>query len=243
METQPYYLAYEERYQKVYEAGAERWGYSPEDGELNALLTDWVERHSLEGKRIIEFACGEGGAGVILSRLGCVYQGMDIAPSAVEKARKSLQDYPNARVSLHDMVRNPVQEAYDAALDVSGFHMLITDADRTKYLDNVFTCLLPGAPVLFAHECYRKDAYEGQVESFDQWIRMNNIDLITPEKRSASWNGSEIEVYIPQLAARSRTERGYSLEFGQAGFFIDRFHVLDSNIPISYAASIHAHKP
>lgn len=27
MEKQPYYMAYESRYQTVYEAGAERWGH------------------------------------------------------------------------------------------------------------------------------------------------------------------------------------------------------------------------
>ena len=63
MENTPYYMAYENRYQKVYEAGAERWGHSPDDVELIATLTKWVDENQLKGKRIIEFACGEGSSG------------------------------------------------------------------------------------------------------------------------------------------------------------------------------------
>jgi len=108
----PYYTAYENRYKKVYEAGVKRWGYSPDDEELISALTAWVEENQLKGKRVIEFACGEGGAGVILSKLGCIYHGIDIAPSAVEKARAAFKCYPNAAVSLLDMVNQPIGELY-----------------------------------------------------------------------------------------------------------------------------------
>ncbi|MCL2776313.1 MAG: hypothetical protein FWD71_23670 [Oscillospiraceae bacterium] len=67
MPNKPYYLAYEARYKKVYEAGFERWGHSPDDEELIAYLTEWVNKYNLQGKRIIEFACGEGASGEILS--------------------------------------------------------------------------------------------------------------------------------------------------------------------------------
>jgi len=49
--VEPYYTAYENRYQKVYEAGAERWGHSPDDEELISTLTAWVEENQLKGKR------------------------------------------------------------------------------------------------------------------------------------------------------------------------------------------------
>lgn len=57
-EDKPYYTSYENRYKAVYAAGAERWGPSPEDGELNTVLTDWVKKNKLTGRSIIEFACG-----------------------------------------------------------------------------------------------------------------------------------------------------------------------------------------
>lgn len=63
MENKPYYLAYEKRYKSAYEAGAERWGHSPEDEELYATLKAWVKDNHLKGKGIVEFACGEGAGG------------------------------------------------------------------------------------------------------------------------------------------------------------------------------------
>lgn len=83
----PYYMAYEKRYQAVFSAGAERWGHSPNDDVLYNTLKSWVEENDLKGKSIIEYACGEGACGVILSELGCNYHGVDISPSAIEKQK------------------------------------------------------------------------------------------------------------------------------------------------------------
>lgn len=141
MKTPPYYLAYEKRYQTVYEAGGERWGHSPNDQELYITLKEWVTANNLTGKNIIEFACGEGASGVILSELGCVYHGIDISPSAVMRAKETLRRYPNAKVDILDMVQEATSGKYDAALDCMGFHMLVTDEDRQSYLRNAFLSL------------------------------------------------------------------------------------------------------
>ena len=77
MSNKPYYLAYEKRYQTVFSAGVKRWGHSPDDSELLATITEWVKQNNLSGKRVLEFACGEGATGVILSKLGCIYHGVD----------------------------------------------------------------------------------------------------------------------------------------------------------------------
>ena len=67
MIKEPYYLAYEKRYKAVYEAGADHWGHSPDNEVLKETLKNWVNSNNLRGKRIIEFACGEGACGVVLS--------------------------------------------------------------------------------------------------------------------------------------------------------------------------------
>lgn len=64
----------------------ERWGHSPDDEILYNTLKTWVEENGLKGKKIIEYACGEGACGVILSELGCIYHGVDISPFAIEKS-------------------------------------------------------------------------------------------------------------------------------------------------------------
>ena len=66
----PYYEKYEERYQTVYAAGGDLWGLSPDDAALRQLLETWITENALTGKTIVEFACGEGGAGKLLSDLG-----------------------------------------------------------------------------------------------------------------------------------------------------------------------------
>ena len=66
-----YYKKYEQRYQAVYAAGADLWGYTPENEDLNYVLKEWVKEQQLVGKRVLELCCGEGSAGVILSKLGC----------------------------------------------------------------------------------------------------------------------------------------------------------------------------
>ena len=98
-----YYEKYEQRYRAVYAAGADQWGYTPDDTILNAVLRNWVSAHDLQGKTVLELCCGEGGAGVILSKLGCGYHGIDLAPSALETAKRLLSPFPAASVECLDL--------------------------------------------------------------------------------------------------------------------------------------------
>lgn len=207
--NKPYYLAYESRYQTVYAAGAERWGHSPDDETLRTTLEKFVADNRLAGKRILEFACGEGACGVILSRLGCRYDGVDIAPSAVEKATAACAAFPNARIRCLDMVKENAGDGYDAALDCMGLHMLVTDRDRQAYLGNAFRALKPGAPMLFFRQSYRKSAYDGTVETYKQWQDITGEDYVTPGVRTVKNGDRDIDVRIPLVPARSRTKAGY----------------------------------
>ena len=240
MEYEPYYLAYEKRYQAVYSAGAERWGHSPEEPVLLKTLTEWVERNNLKGKRVLEFACGEGASGVILSQLGCIYHGVDIAPSAVDKTRVAIAEYPNATVSLLDMVNERVEGEYDAAIDIMGFHMLITDDDRQKYLSNAIAVLKPAAPMLFYKESYRIDAYEGSVNSYEDWLSITGDDYITPQVRCVL--DSDITVNVPLVPGRARTKDGYIKELNDAGFVVDNFQEMELNKENPHSATIWVHK-
>ena len=240
MEKELYYLAYEKRYRAVYEAGISRWGHSPEDAILYETLKDWVEKNGLQGKKVVEFAMGEGACGIILSELGCIYNGFDIAPSAVKKAKEALAPYPNASASVLDMVKEKAKGGpFDAALDCMGFHMLITDDDRNAYLKNVADILKEGAPMLFFRESYRKDAYEGEVFTFEDWKRISGEDYATPMKRTSK---EGIVCEIPLVAARARTESGYREDLGKSGFSVLAFREMDINEEIPLSASIFAKK-
>lgn len=240
MSKKPYYLAYEKRYKATYSAGAERWGHSPEDPELLKTLTGWVERYNLKGKRILEYACGEGASGVILSRLGCIYHGVDIAPSAVEKTRTAIKEFPAATVSLLDMVKEKVEGKFDAAIDIMGFHMLITDDDRRQYLSNAYEALKHDAPMLFYKESYRRNAYEGTVDSYEEWLKISGEDYDTPQLRRVL--NSNITVSVPLIPGRAKTEAGYLKEFTNAGLVMDEFKEMEINEQNPFSATIFLRK-
>ena len=223
--SEPYYKAYEKRYQAVFAAGAERWGHSPDNEVLYNTLKSWVEENHLQGKSIIEYACGEGASGAILSELGCVYHGVDISPSAIEKSKKLLQAYPNATVEVLDMVKETVHEKYDAALDCMGLHMLVTDNDRYLYLKNAYNSLKENSPMLFFRESYRRDGvYRGAVDSVEEWAHITGEDYKTLQARQvkSSCDGGVVEVLIPLLPARAKDQNGYIEEFEAVGFDVEK---------------------
>ena len=243
--NEPYYLAYEKRYQAVYSAGAERWGHSPDDEVLYHTLKSWVEENHLQGKSIIEYACGEGACGVILSELGCNYHGVDISPAAIEKSKKLLEKYPNATVEVLDMVKESVKEKFDGALDCMGFHMLVTDNDRELYLKNAYHSLKENAPMLFFRESYRKDGtHHGVVNSVEEWAQITGDDYKTPQLRQvrSSDNGGIVEVLVPFVPARAKDRNGYIEEFKNIGFAVEKFIEMDVSTSISYSASIYVRK-
>ena len=239
---EPYYLAYEKRYKAVYAAGANLWGHKPDDEVLVAALTDWVCKNNLQGKHVVEFACGEGSVGTILSRLGCIYHGFDISPLAVARSRKALADYPTASVDVLDMVNQKAPSVYDGALDVMGFHMLVIDPDREKYLANMHSVLKANAPALFFREVYRADAYSGYISSYEEWLAISESDYETPSPRTVENDGVEYTVNIPLVPARGKNKADYISEMTSAGFVVDDFIEMDVSKEIPFSASIYVHK-
>lgn len=248
MDNKPYYYAYENRYQKVFEAGVEHWGHTPDDEILFAALKKWVENNDLVGKKVIEFACGEGAAGVILSKLGCRYHGVDIAPSAVGKTQKAIENFSEATAEVIDMVKETTGELYDAALDCMGFHMLVTDEDRKSYLRNAIASLKSKSPMLFFRESYRngkspEGVYKGIVESFEQWKEITGGDYDTPSLRHTVGKNKDTEILIPLVPARANDRDGYTAEMQSAGFIVEEFVEMDVNEHCPYSASIFVRKP
>lgn len=240
--SKPYYLAYEKRYQAVYASGATLWGHTVDDEILIKTLTDWVTQNNLQGKHVVEYACGEGSVGVILSKLGCIYYGVDIAPSAVERAKQALVEYPAVTVSVLDMVNERVGGLFDAAIDVMGLHMLITDADRKKYLANINASLKHGVPALFFRESYSEAVYNGKVSSVEEWKTITGDDYETPGERQVTNNSVTYSVNIPLLPARAKNKRDYIAEMTEAGFIVDQFIDMDPSKEIWNSASIYVHK-
>lgn len=238
-----YYRGYDKRYRAAYEAGVDRWGYSPDNEELREALSKWVRDNGLCGKRVIEYACGEGAGGAILASLGCEYTGVDLSEAAIAKASEALSQYPSARAYRMDMVREKAEGVYDAALDIMGLHMLVTDPDREAYLKNVHDALKPGAPALFYRESFRADATNARVETFADWLALTGNQYTEPEERTAlDRDGREVTVLIPRLPARARSEAGYREEMRGAGFSVTRFRVMEPSWAMAFSATISAER-
>ncbi len=235
----PYYTAYEQRYKAVYASGVERWGHSPSDEVLTQTLAEFVKSNGLVGRKVIDFACGEGACGYVLSRLGCLYHGVDISVTAIAKAREMLAGCVNARLSLLDCVNHTTGEAYAAAVDCMGYHMLVTTADRRKYLKNIYASLESGAPLLLFRELHREDAYDGEITDFKHWLSVSGLDYSTPEIRT---DASGIEISIPLVPARAMSKKAYAKELSEAGFTVEHIVEMDINREAPYSVSIFARK-
>lgn len=101
----------------------------------------------------------------------------------LKKAKSLLRPYENAAVAQLDLAQDPIPGQYDGGLDVMGFHMLLTDDDRQGYLRHVYGALKPGAPMVFYNEAYRADAYEGTVNSYQQWLDITGEDFVGAVKK------------------------------------------------------------
>jgi hypothetical protein len=101
--------------------------------------------------------------------------------------------------------------------------MLVTDLDRGKYLANLFRCLKPQAPAYFVRAGYREDAHEGAVTTYQQWLKIFRENVQTPQLRKAQKDGKEIEIMVPLIPYRPRTEKGYRAELSMVGFEVVEF--------------------
>jgi len=230
---QPYYLAYDRRYRSAYEQGADRYGLPTGEEEIRNFVRKYVSRFGLAGKKVVEFGCGEGIAGLEFARLDCIYEGYDVAPSAIEKANALLAEYPNATASVCDLVAGELPgKDFDAGIDISCLHMLVTDLDSGKYLANLYHCLKPHAPGYFVRAGYREDAHEGAVTTYEQWLEIYREDVHTPQPRKAQKGGKEIQIMLPLIPYRPRTEKGYRAELDLAGFEVVEFEKSENWINI-----------
>jgi ubiquinone/menaquinone biosynthesis C-methylase UbiE len=223
----PYYTAYDKRYRAVYAQGIEHWTAHPEElaaveGDVRRFLS---EANVQPGARVIEFGCGEGFVGALFAGMGCSYTGVDIAESAIEKARARLAQF-GGRVRLHvaDILNLAALSdiSFDAGLDVSCLHMLVVDADRRRYLHEAYRLLKPGAPMLFCRESCRADATAEVVESYEQWLRLSQTDVDKPEPRDAWHDGHPTTVRLPRIASRARSLEQYCAEAERAGFAFEK---------------------
>jgi ubiquinone/menaquinone biosynthesis C-methylase UbiE len=153
--------------------------------------------------------------------MGYSLTGVDIAVSAIEKARARLAQFGD-RVRLHvaDILNLAAfsDASFDAGLDISCLHMLVVDTDRRRYLREAYRLLKSGSPMLFCRESCRADATDEVVESYEQWLRLSQADVDKPEPRDAWHDGRPVKIRLPRIASRARSQEQYREELEAARF-------------------------
>lgn len=223
----PYYLAYDERYQRVYEAGARLWRSEKPTKELLDFL---VSPFAPKSGKVIEFGCGEGVDSCYLAQKGYEVLGIDISKAAVEKAKKVAQ---NQGVSVEFLVGNVTSlsylqlEFFDFAVDIRCLHMLINEQHRRDYLKEAHRLLKKNA-VFFLSEGlnisdlmeYHPEVYEAVTQSAE-WKKVEAARERNGLLPRTIKVGEEFkEITLPMLSAKMVTKDEYESELRQAGFQI-----------------------
>ena len=172
----------------------------------------------------MDLGCGDGTIGLFLARLGYQYVGIDISEAAIERARqRAAENDVGARfevenvLDLHTFQTN----GFPIVIDCYCFHMLVLDAHRAAYFENVRRVLQDdGNFILFSQ---RDEAtYEGPVTSFDEfcWLTGTSTSGIPFQKCQGGqwWDVKSKRVF---LLGRARSLKGYKEELTKAGFNIE----------------------
>lgn len=239
----PYYLAYEQRYRRVYAQGVDFWTAHPDEirqttEALDAFLADRCPPDPL----ILECGCGEGHlAAHLLSRGFRRYVGVDIAPTAIAKARSRTDGGPpGARPVFHVADTTAMGCIADACADLlvdnCHWHMLVTDGDRHRYLAEALRVLRDGGRAYF-RENHRPESDVGPIATYADYLAKTAIDLATEQVREAWQDGQVVRITLPLVPARPRSLEGYVEELTTAGFIVERATARDQ------ACILHARKP
>ena len=99
----------------------------------------------LQGRRVLDVACGDGTYMVVLARLGAQVSGQDIAPQAIARAQKNLADHGvEGRLEVGNAVAlRFADDSFDAVFSAD-FLEHISEDEKRAFLAEVFRVLKPG---------------------------------------------------------------------------------------------------
>lgn len=142
MANNPALLAYEDRYQRVFSAGALHWNDPKPNQHLAQILP---QLHPCSN--CIEFGCGEGYQERFIASKGHSVTAIDISHTAIAKAKKESPSHLKIRFVVGDVTDgdalNLPPESFHFAWNISCLHMMAEEEDRKAHLELVKRILLP----------------------------------------------------------------------------------------------------
>ena len=206
---------YEDRYRRVYEAGARFWEDPRPTEELAGFINEWRPPK----KRAIEFGCGEGRDTIFLARLGYKVTGVDIAPSSIERAKEWAQEEGvEAEFVVGDIraLGDLASDHYDLGVNIGCLHMFTDPEDRLRHLCEAYRVLKSGALYFFLN---KGGGEEGEaIERFGPDWKPPEVGEMRPRKILV--DGEEKEIMLPIIAGHSFSREEAEREFESAGFTV-----------------------
>ncbi|WP_426427751.1 class I SAM-dependent methyltransferase [Staphylococcus equorum] len=152
LDVDDYYFGYEDRYNKIYEIGADLW----ETGKPNeSLLKVYQNYPNIFKGKVIDLGCGEGRDTIFLAQKNIDIVGIDISHSAIDKAKEKIQECDGEKSIFHTgnvlYLNNFKNETFDLAMNMGCLHMINKNEDRLSHIKNVNRVLKFGAYFLVDH--------------------------------------------------------------------------------------------
>lgn len=112
--------------------------------KLDFDLQEAINKYKIEKSAILNLGEGPGTQAIELSKLGFKVTAIDIAKSAIEKAKKlAKKNKVNVNFVVDNIIKTKIRRKFNYIFDRGCFHVLEPE-DRIKYIKNVFNLLNKG---------------------------------------------------------------------------------------------------
>ena len=156
------------KWEKLYREGTPPWDSGVPSRELVRVLS---EGHVRRGP-VLEFGCGTGADAVYLAQQGFDVTAVDVAPTAIERARNRVElAGATLRLVLDDIFQftktsGPCDFVYDA-----GFYHFMRRVDLDRHLDMLWRVMQPGSLYFVLAGSDRETADDGPPQVSEDEIR------------------------------------------------------------------------
>lgn len=165
----------------------------------------------MKGKKVLDVGCGAGVDLLRFARGGAIATGVDIAPSAIELARKNAE-YQGLRVDLHvaDAEALPFEEG---TFDLVFAHGVIQYSGNTqRVIDECRRVLKPGGEAIF--QAYNRHSWLNALSKLMR-VGLEHEDApvlrkFTPGELRAMLHGfSDVRLVYERFPVKSRLHKGW----------------------------------
>jgi cyclopropane fatty-acyl-phospholipid synthase-like methyltransferase len=181
-------IDFAKRYELMYRISKPRW----DTGSVPAQVTQLASRKG-KTRNAIDLGCGTGTHSIYLAQQGFSVIGIDISPTAIQRAQKKASDAGvKPEFIIHDVTRlDFLKGPFDIALDVGCFHGM-NSAAQQRYALELTRLMQPGSTLLMWGMDPRKlglvSLTPDEVEkTFTPGFRLERVEPSQVNQRDGKW--------------------------------------------------------